>query len=83
MRGVKKRERIETQRAKPRTPTTAIDALIRKEEQTGEKRRENKERNRERVSNPATLDKNKHIKKDFISSLNFKLINTIYFDLME
>ena len=36
-------------RAKPRTPTTAVDALIGDKEQT-EKRRENKERNREQVS---------------------------------
>ena len=44
------------QRAKPCTPTSAIDALIGEEEQTGGERREKKERNRERVSNPPTLD---------------------------
>ena len=47
-----KKKRIEAQRAKPRTPTPAIDELIGEEEQTGKK----KVRNRERVSNPATLD---------------------------
>ena len=55
--GVKKwnKIRVEAQRAKPHTPTLAIDALIGEEEQT-EKRRENKERNRERLSSPATLN---------------------------
>ena len=48
-------KRFEAQRAKSLTSIPAIDALIRDEEQTG-KRRENKERNRERVANPATLD---------------------------
>ena len=34
-----KKKRIEAQRAKPRTPTPAIDAFIGKEEQTGKKKR--------------------------------------------
>ena len=49
--GEKIKKRIEAQRAKPRTPTPEIDALI-DEEQTG--KRENQET--ERVSNPPTLD---------------------------
>ena len=51
-----KEKSIEEQRAKPRTPIPAIEALIGDEETDGEKRRENKERNREQVPNPATLD---------------------------
>ena len=50
-----KKKRSETKRAKPRTPTPAIDALIGNEEHTGEKKRD-KERNMEWVSNLATLD---------------------------
>ena len=34
----KLKKRIEAQRAKPRTPTSAIDALIGEEEQTGKKK---------------------------------------------
>ena len=48
-------KKIEAQRAKPRTPTPAMDALTGDEEQTGGKE-ENKERKRERVSNPPMLD---------------------------
>ena len=46
-----KEESIEAQREKLRTPTLASDALIVEEEEIG-----NKERNREWVSNPDTLD---------------------------
>ena len=45
---------IKTQRVKPCIPIPAIDAFI-DEEQMG-KKEENKERNRERISSPATLD---------------------------
>ena len=46
-----RKKRIEVQRSERRISISGIDALIGEEEQTG-KRRENKEKNRERVSNP-------------------------------
>ena len=49
-----KKERKE-QREKPRTSTWPADALIGEEEQNGKQEKE-KERNRERVTNPATKD---------------------------
>ena len=45
------KKRIEAQRAKPRTRTPAVDALIGDEEQTRKK-----EKSKERIYNPATLD---------------------------
>ena len=44
------------QKAKPSTPTQAIDAFIGDEEQNRKQKKEEKERNRERDPNPATLD---------------------------
>ena len=41
---------------KPPTPTQAIDVLIGGGKQNGLQKKEKKERNREQVSNPATLD---------------------------
>ena len=55
MRRVKKRKRIEVQRVKHQTPSWATDALIRDEKQM-ENRRDQNERNRKQVPNPATLD---------------------------
>ena len=58
MRRAKKRKGIEVQRVKHPTPSWAIDALIGVEGMMSimESRREQKERNMERVHNPATLD---------------------------
>ena len=51
---MKKRKGIEAQKVKHSTPSLAIDALIGDEEQN--RRREQKERNRERVPIQVTLD---------------------------
>ena len=52
--GGEKKKRIEAQRAKPSTSTSAIGTLIGDEEQAGKKKGE--QRNREQVSSQATLD---------------------------
>ena len=52
MRRVKIKKGIKVQRAKPPTPTLVTGALIGEEKQ----KKDDKERNRERVRNPATLD---------------------------
>ena len=49
----RKRKGIEVQRIEHPTPSWAIDALIGDEEQNG--KREQKERNREQIPNPASL----------------------------
>ena len=51
----KTKERYESQRVRPRTPSRVIDALIGDEEQTGKKERE-KRKKKERHPNPATLE---------------------------
>ena len=54
MRRAKKRKGIEAQRAKPFTPSQAIEALIGEEEQNGNQKEE--KRKRERIRNPDTPD---------------------------
>ena len=52
----KKREGIEVERVKPSAPTQVIGALKEEEEQNEYRKKEQKERNKEQGSNPATLD---------------------------